>query len=146
MGITVPATWSGASFHFCRNSTLVLVPVCGLKVFVSKPTTARIRAFSAINSRIYLSDVLLNLPCGNTIAILPPGFRKSKLRSINKISLSTLLCALPFPLKPRVYWCRMRFSLMFPAKGGFALKISKLNCLFWSFSALNTLSRSEPLP
>ena len=56
----------------------------------------------------------------------PPGLRKSRLRSINRISRPTLLCALPSVLKPRLYWWRMRRSLMSPAKGGFAIKMSKL--------------------
>src|SRR2546429_4517214 len=91
-----PPAFPVPSSHFCTNSTLVFVPVCGLKVLPCKPTTARMRQRSAMYSRMRLSDDLLNLPCGKTTAMRPPGFRKSRLRSMNRISRPTLSSYLPF--------------------------------------------------
>ena len=81
--------------HFCTISTLVFVVVWGLKTYACKPITASSRQRSRIKSRTYLSPELLNLLCGNTIAILPPGFRKLRLRSIKRMSLSIWFFLLP---------------------------------------------------
>src|SRR6266852_1089591 len=85
-----------SSFHVWIKTTLVFVPVCGLKVFGCRPTTARSRARSEIQSRIFSSPELLKRPCGKTIAARPPGFKNSKLRSRNRISRPTLLSHFPF--------------------------------------------------
>ena len=136
----------GSGTQFCTNSTLVLVPVCGLKTLPYKPTTAKIRQCPAINSRICLSLQLLKRPCGNTTAMRQPGFKKLRLLSMNKISRPTVDWYLPLSFLPNSYFARMRVSLMSPANGGFAINISKPKSRLLSLLVRSLRSFFQPSP